>query len=65
MPQMYGYKSVKWVERIELRGRGPARVLGAARLRLGRVARTVEWLLGRRPGTTVEQPTFGDADARF
>ena len=32
MPEMYGYKSVKWVNRIEL-GRRGARLLGAERLR--------------------------------
>ena len=45
IPDMYGYKGVKWVERIDRRRRAGARVLGGARLRLGCVGRALEWLL--------------------
>ena len=45
IPEMYGYKGVKWVERITARRRRRAGLLGAARLRHGRVGRTLEWLL--------------------
>ena len=48
MPQMYGYKSVKWVNRIELGTTLQTRLLGAERLRRRRLARAVEWLLSRR-----------------
>ena len=46
MPEMYGYKSVKWVDHIELGTDPAARLLGAARLRRGRLDRQLEWLLG-------------------
>ena len=49
MPQMYGYKSVKWVNRIELGDDAAAGLLGAERLRRRCVARSVEWLLSRYP----------------
>ena len=45
IPEMYGYKNVKWVERITLAQGGTRRVLGAARLRHGCVGRWLERLL--------------------
>ena len=42
MPQMYGYKSVKWVSRIEVPAPRHRRLLGAARLRRGRLGRCLE-----------------------
>ena len=45
IPEMYGYKNVKWVERIVAQGHGRAGLLGAARLRHRRVGRRLEWLL--------------------
>ena len=59
MPQMYGYKSVKWVDRIELGTAAQPGLLGAERLRRRRVAREVEWLLflsprSRRPADRSE-----------
>ena len=44
MPQMYGYKSVKWVNHIELGRIAELRLLGAERLRQGRMDRAVEAL---------------------
>ena len=49
MPQMYGYKSVKWVEPDRARHRRTAGLLGAERLRRRRVDREVEWLLFLSP----------------
>ena len=45
IPDMYGYKNVKWVERITRRRRRRAGLLGAARLRRRRVGRSLEWPL--------------------
>ena len=45
IPEMYGYKNVKWVERITLARDGEPRLLGAARLRHGCVGRWLERLL--------------------
>ena len=42
---MYGYKNVKWVERIVVERPARAGLLGAARLRRRRVGRPLEWLL--------------------
>ena len=42
MPRMYGYKSVKWVTRIEVQTHRSRRVLGAARLRRGRLGRRLQ-----------------------
>ncbi len=41
IPEMYGYKNVKWVERIVVADR-VERVLGAARLRRRRLGRPLE-----------------------
>ena len=42
IPEMYGYKNVKWVERIVVGDRARAGVLGAARLRRRRLGRPLE-----------------------
>ncbi len=47
IPDMYGYKGVKWVERITLGADAEARLLGAARLRHRRLGGPVEWPLSR------------------
>ena len=43
IPDMYGYKGVKWVERITLGVDAGAGLLGAARLRLGCLGGALEW----------------------
>ena len=47
IPDMYGYKGVKWVERITVGVRGEAGLLGAARLRHRRLGGPLEWPLSR------------------
>ena len=49
IPEMYGYKNVKWVERIELVARPGSGLLGTARLRRQRLGRTLERLWLARP----------------
>ncbi len=46
IPQMYGYKGVKWVSEIRYDSAPVGGLLGAARLRHRRVGRALEWLLG-------------------
>ena len=42
IPEMYGYKNVKWVERIELVAKPADGLLGAARLRRRRLGGALE-----------------------
>ena len=42
IPEMYGYKNVKWLQRIELVPKAERRLLGAARLRPRRLGRPLE-----------------------
>ena len=51
IPEMYGYKNVKWVERITLGVEARAGLLGAARLRRGRVGGALEWRLSTSSGS--------------
>ena len=44
IPEMYGYKGVKWLARMELVADAADRLLGRARLRPERLGRAVEWL---------------------
>ena len=43
IPEMYGYKGVKWLTEHRARRRAADRVLGRARLRPERVGRPLEW----------------------
>ena len=44
IPEMYGYKGVKWLNKMELLADAADRLLGRARLRPERLGREVEWL---------------------
>ena len=61
---MYGYKSIKWLDGIELTSTGATRLLGGARLRRRRVDREIEW--SRRP-TRLTPPLlrFGPVERRL
>ena len=56
IPEMYGYKGVKWLTRIELVADAADRLLGRARLRPERLGRPLEWLpslsAGRLPAAS-------------
>ena len=47
IPEMYGYKGVKWVEQITLAARTRGGLLGTARLGTGRVDRRQAWIARR------------------
>ena len=49
IPEMYGYKGVKWLTRIEFVADQPTGLLGGPRLRPGRLGRALEWLLSAAP----------------
>ena len=53
IPEMYGYKNVKWVQKIVVTDQVDARLLGAARLRRRRV--------GRHARTAASATVFTDA----
>ncbi len=44
IPEMYGYKGVKWLNKMELLADAADRLLGRARVRPERLGREVEWL---------------------
>ena len=54
LPQMYGYKGVKWVRELRFDADADARLLGAARLRRRRLGRQVQrlWLSRARSGAS-------------
>ena len=50
IPQMYGYKGVKWLTEVHATNRAAARLLGAARLRHRRLGGPLQWpWLSARP----------------
>ena len=51
IPEMYGYKNVKWLKGIDLVRQAEARLLGAARLRPRRLGRPLERVRRVKPAT--------------